>query len=68
MILNIQMMKSNILKKISEWPKCIDASSNKLEPHRIPVYLYESSIIISFILESWVKIIQKKDLLMIKKK
>ena len=31
----------NILKKISEWPKCIDASCNKLEPHRIPTYLYE---------------------------
>ncbi len=31
----------NILKKISEWPKCIDASSKKLEPHRIPTYLYE---------------------------
>ena len=30
-----------ILKKISEWPKCIDAASTKLEPHRIPVYLYE---------------------------
>ena len=32
-----------ILKKISEWPKCIDASSAKLEPHRIPIYLYELS-------------------------
>ncbi len=31
----------NILKKISEWPKCIEISSKKLEPHRIPVYLYE---------------------------
>jgi arginyl-tRNA synthetase len=31
----------NILKKISEWPKCIDVSSHKLEPHRIPTYLYE---------------------------
>ena len=31
----------NILKKISEWPKCIDLSSHKLEPHRIPIYLYE---------------------------
>ena len=31
----------DILKKISEWPKCIDISGNKLEPHRIPVYLYE---------------------------
>ena len=30
-----------ILKKISEWPKCIDVASSKLEPHRIPVYLYE---------------------------
>ena len=31
----------NILKKISEWPKCIEVSSKKLEPHRIPTYLYE---------------------------
>ena len=30
-----------ILKKISEWPRCIEISSNKLEPHRIPFYLYE---------------------------
>tara|TARA_Y100000590_G_scaffold267194_1_gene300078 strand:- start:5190 stop:6923 length:1734 start_codon:yes stop_codon:yes gene_type:complete len=30
-----------ILKKLSEWPKCVDVSSNKLEPHRIPTYLYE---------------------------
>jgi arginyl-tRNA synthetase len=30
-----------ILKKISEWPKCIEAASSRLEPHRIPVYLYE---------------------------
>ncbi len=30
-----------ILKKISEWPKCVETASNKLEPHRIPVYLYE---------------------------
>ena len=33
----------NILKKISEWPKCVEASSSRLEPHRIPVYLYELS-------------------------
>ena len=31
----------NILKKISEWPKCIDSATVKLEPHRIPIYLYE---------------------------
>ena len=30
-----------ILKKISEWPRCVEISSNKLEPHRIPFYLYE---------------------------
>ena len=33
----------NILKKLSEWPKCIDIATNKLEPHRIPTYLYELS-------------------------
>ncbi|NCX65876.1 MAG: arginine--tRNA ligase, partial [Proteobacteria bacterium] len=33
----------NILKKIAEWPKCIEAASDKLEPHRLPVYLYELS-------------------------
>ena len=32
-----------ILKKIAEWPKCIEAASSRLEPHRIPVYLYELS-------------------------
>ena len=32
-----------ILKKISEWPRCLETASNKLEPHRIPVYLYELS-------------------------
>jgi len=30
-----------ILKKISEWPKCVELSSSKFEPHRIPFYLYE---------------------------
>jgi len=32
-----------VLKKIAEWPKCIEAASLRLEPHRIPVYLYELS-------------------------
>jgi len=32
-----------IFKKISEWPKCVEISTKKLEPHRIPVYLYELS-------------------------
>jgi arginyl-tRNA synthetase len=30
-----------ILKKISEWPKCVDISLSKLEPHRISYYLYD---------------------------
>ena len=30
-----------ILKKIAEWPKCMEISSNKLEPHRIPYFLYD---------------------------
>ncbi len=30
-----------ILKKIAEWPKCIELSVHKLEPHRIPFYLYD---------------------------
>jgi arginyl-tRNA synthetase len=32
-----------ILQKIAEWPKCIETASLRLEPHRIPVYLYELS-------------------------
>jgi arginyl-tRNA synthetase len=38
---NYSLEESMILKKISEWPKCIEVSSNKLEPHRILIYLYE---------------------------
>ena len=40
---NFQYSKDeiNILKKVSEWPKCVDSTSKKLEPHRIPMYLYE---------------------------
>ena len=38
---NYSSEEIKILKKISEWPKCVEVSSNKLEPHRIPVYLYE---------------------------
>ena len=33
--------ETKILKKIAEWPKCIEAASLRLEPHRVPVYLYE---------------------------
>ena len=40
---NYQKDELKILKKLSEWPRCIETASNKLEPHRIPVYLYELS-------------------------
>jgi len=30
-----------ILKKISEWPRCVEISSFRFEPHRIPFYLYD---------------------------
>ena len=31
----------NLFRKILDWPKVIDTASAKLEPHRIPFYLYE---------------------------
>ena len=37
------LLSINILKKVASWPRCIEISSDKLEPHRIPVYLYELS-------------------------
>ena len=41
----INKYEINILKKISEWPKCVEISTNKLEPHRIPFYLYDLAIL-----------------------
>ncbi len=41
--LNFTEEEIKIFKKISQWPKCIEISTSKLEPHRIPVYLYELS-------------------------
>ena len=38
---NFEKEEIEILKKVSQWPKCIELSSKNLEPHRIPVYLYE---------------------------
>ena len=34
-----------ILRKIIEWPKVVELSANKLEPHRIPFYLYDLATI-----------------------
>ena len=33
--------EKEIIKKLSEYPKCINVSTQRMEPHRIPVYLYE---------------------------
>ncbi len=38
---NLNQHEIAILRKISEWSKCVELSSTKLEPHRIPFYLYE---------------------------
>ena len=37
--------ETKLLRKIIEWPKIIEASENKLEPHRISFYLYELATI-----------------------
>ena len=37
----IKIKELQILRKIAEWPRCIETSSKKLEPHRIPFYLYD---------------------------
>ena len=37
--------EEKLLRKIIEWPKIIEIASKKLEPHRIPFYLYELSTI-----------------------
>ncbi len=35
--------EEKILRKIFEWPKIIESAAQKLEPHKIPFYLYELS-------------------------
>ncbi len=47
-LINSKMFEPNeyeekILRKIFEWPKIIESAANKLEPHKIPFYLYELS-------------------------
>ncbi len=46
--INSKIFKPNeyeqkIIKKIFEWPKIIESAAYKLEPHKIPFYLYELS-------------------------
>ncbi len=40
---NYGLYEINVLKKISEWPKCVETASQKLEPHRVAAYLYDLS-------------------------
>ena len=37
----LNIYECKLLRKIFEWPKIIENSSRKFEPHRIPFYLYE---------------------------
>ena len=39
--INFNEIEKKILRKTFEWPKIVENSSNKLEPHRITFYLYE---------------------------
>ena len=46
--INSKIFKPNeyeekILRKIFEWPKIIDSAAYKLEPHKIPFYLFDLS-------------------------
>ena len=38
---NLNKHELNLFRKIIDWPKVIETASIKLEPHRIPFYLYE---------------------------
>ncbi len=42
---NLNEYEVRILRKIYNWPKIIETASNKLEPHRIPFYLYDLATI-----------------------
>ena len=42
-LFNINEYEEKILRKVFEWPKIIESAAEKLEPHKIPFYLYELS-------------------------
>ena len=41
--INLIEYEEKILRKVFEWPKIIESASYKLEPHKIPFYLYDLS-------------------------
>ena len=40
---NPNKYEEKIIRKIFQWPKIIESAAYKLEPHKIPFYLYELS-------------------------
>ena len=42
---NLNSLELQLFRKILDWPKVIETAANKLEPHRIPFYLYELATI-----------------------
>ena len=40
---NLNEYEEKIYRKVFEWPKIIESAVYKLEPHKIPFYLYELS-------------------------
>ena len=40
---NPNKYEEKIIRKIFQWPKIIESAAHKLEPHKIPFYLYELS-------------------------
>jgi arginyl-tRNA synthetase len=42
-IFSLNINEEKIIRKIFEWPKIIESSSNKFELHKIPYFLYELS-------------------------
>ena len=45
--------EEKIIRKIFEWPKVIDSAAYKLEPHKIPFYLYELSTLFHSYWSKW---------------
>ncbi len=42
---NFNEYEEKIYRKVFEWPKVIESAAYKFEPHKIPFYLYELSIL-----------------------
>ena len=56
---NLNIYEEKIIRKIFEWPKILESSSNRFELHKIPYYLYELSTLFH---SYWSKGNEDKDL------